>query len=132
MRRDHLKAHQAICLLRRENKKPEVKEKSETKYDCTFCNQTYSCNSSLRRHMNNKHILKSNEGSYMYVSRIISKYKSVIKDASENICKMCPILRRFSSRCNLKRHIVQFHKNNTDKIQFGSSFLKLSNEKIEE
>ena len=62
MRRDHLKAHQAICLLRKENKKPEVKEKSETKYDCTFCNKTYSCNSSLRGHMNNKHISKSNEG----------------------------------------------------------------------
>ena len=132
MRRDNLKTHQEICLLRGENKKPEVKEKSKTKYDCRFCNQTYSYNSSLRRHMNNKHILKTKEGSYMFVSRVISKYKSVINNTTENICKMCPILRRFSSRCNLKRHTDKFHKNNTDNIQFGLSFLKLSSEKLEE
>ena len=44
----------------------------------------------------------------------------------------CPILGRFSSRCNLKRHTDKFHKNNTDNIQFGLSFLKLSSEKLEE
>ena len=129
MRTDKLRVHQEVCLLRNETEKVKrINRKSE----CSLCNKTFVTTSSLRRHVTKRHKVTNNDGSFMLVSKIISKYKSIKKNAIEYICKMCPVLRRFKTRFNLNRHSHKFHKENRDKIQIGSSFLKLSPKEIED
>ena len=87
--------------------------------ECNICGETFGYKYTLNRHIKNKHKVMMNSGSYMIVSSKINKYRFP-KKKKEHICYNCPILKKFHSSWELRRH---------KKIHTGKENLIISDQK---
>ena len=80
----------------------------------------------VRKHEKKKHFKETN-GGFMIMCDISKREKPVV----ENICRVCPIPKKFSNKSNLKQHMKNKHNGRNDQIRFGSSFLQLSQNEVD-
>ena len=95
-RKMHRDVHSEIC-------RGETNKKVVLSQNCHICGQKCSNKSILNRHIKNKHKVMIKGGSYMIVSSKINKYRYPQRK-KEYICYNCPILKKFHTSWDLRRH----------------------------
>ena len=70
---------------------------------CIVCNVNFKRHEYLKKHQERRHIVRQKSGSFMMFSSAIDKFKNVtLKIITEYICQLCPQLRKYKTKQNLK------------------------------
>ena len=119
-REEGLRNHEQRCNVETIRKKRTI----EKKFDCKYCEKKFSSRKAANLHNKIKHVVDLNTG---YV--IVNKEPTL--EVKEFICKVCPVPKKFTTKSNLKTHMIIKHNGRKDQIKFGDSFINLTEEEIQ-
>lgn len=118
--------HMKNCTGRKTARIPKTRNNQIE--ECNICGKTFGRKDNLRRHIKKKHKVAGPRGSYLLVRHKLTGYRKR-KSSKEHICYNCPLLKKFKSAYNLKRH-KKIHTGEENIIRNNNAYLQVSPEDL--
>ena len=127
-----MKAHFNSCG-RSKLEKATVKSKREYGGGyCGPCKLHFTRKSSLEKHKERRHKVKTSKGDYFLIDKTLSKAKRGLSKVKHNICYLCATLRNFFCKATLNKHMKKVHEGEAAQISIkGLGYISLSTEEQE-
>ena len=101
------------------NGNQEGKSKLEPTISCRYCEMKFTTSFSLKRHEQKKHVMET-PGGYMLINNTGEDSTPAVQhlDATEFICKVCPIPFKLSNQKTFEKHSKKMHNGRDDQIRY--------------